>query len=597
MRELLANMEHLLSLSRRILPALLLAALLAAAIFVAGASAAPAIQTPPAEPPQPAAGHGLYMANCAPCHGQTGKGDGPSAPGLGVPATAFADYNVIAGLSFTEMFSVTRNGRMARMMPPWSSRLTDQQIWDVVGYAWTLHTSAAEIAAGKAVYDQQCAACHGPAGKGQPATPDLSDFGHTAAVSQKAWAEILVAGRGTMPAYGARLTPAEQRAVLEYARSLSLGPLFATPPITGTGVISGVVTNGSTGQPAANAVVELGIFDQTAQLDMRQTTADAAGFYRFAGLPTDPTLVFVARVTGPGGFNYSSAPLQFTTGVSALDAPVSIWETTADPAGVRADRVHFIVEFDGARAYFTELIVFSLDGDRAYVGDGKGALRFTLPPGAEGLEISDGALGERYVATADGFIDTVPLPPGRGTRQTLYRYEIPYTTSSLDVVRTLPYPAANVNLLMPEGSGRATSEQLKDQTVRQTQTGNFISLSGQNLAADQPITLRFSGLPVGAGGGAMAGAGETATATNDRALLLILLGAGGLVIALLVGLPLLRRGAPATAAAASEAALIDALARLDIAHQAGELAEPAYRDARLRLKAQLLDLVRKEGRA
>lgn len=590
-------MEHPVVISRRLLAALALAVCLLALTFGAVAVAAPPMQAaPPAQPPQPASGRTLYAQNCAPCHGQTGKGDGPSAPGLSAPATAFADPNVIAGLSFSEMFSVTKNGRMARMMPPWSGRLTDQQIWDAVGYAWTLHTSATELSMGKAVYEQQCATCHGPNGKGQPPVPDLTDFSRTAAISQKAWADLLSAGRGAMPAFGGKLAAAEQRAVLVYARSLSLGPLFAAPPITGTGVISGVITNGSIGRPVPGAAVELGIFDQTALLDTRQTTADAAGLYRFVGLPTDPTLVFVARVTGPGGFSYSSEPLQFAAGADALDAPVSVYETTADPGGVRADRVHFIVEFDGERAYFTELIVFSLDGDRAYVGDGQGTLRFTLPRGAEGLEISDGALGGRYVATADGFVDTIPLPPGRGTRQVLYRYEIPYTAGGLEVARNLPYPAANVNLLMPEGSGQATSDQLKDQTVRQTQTGNFISLSGQNLPANQPIVLRFSGLPVGAMGGGSA-AGPAAPASNDRALLLILLGVGGLLAALLVALPLLRRQAPTPTPAASPDELIEALARLDIARQAGELTEMAYRDARLRLKAQLLDLVRREGPA
>jgi hypothetical protein len=43
--------------------------------------------------------------------------------------------------------------------------------------------------------------------------------------------------------------------------------------------------------------------------------------------------------------------------------------------------------------------------------------------------------------------------------------------------------------------------------------------------------------------------------------------------------------------------LIDALARLDLAYEAGELAETAYHDQRLRLKAQLSDLLRREGGA
>ena len=587
-----------MSIFRRRVPAIALVILLAAIALPAAAQAAPLAQ---GTPPQPATGQALYAQNCAPCHGQTGKGDGPSAPGLSVPATAFADYNTIARLSFTEMFSVTKTGRMARMMPPWGGRMTDPQIWDAVGYAWTLHTSPTEIAMGQAVYEQQCAACHGPDGKGKPPARDLSDFGWTSTVSQKAWADLLSAGRGTMPAFGAKLAAAEQRAVLEYVRSLSLGPVAAAPLATGTGVISGTVTNQTTGQPVANAAVDLGIFDQTSLAETRQTTTDVAGRYRFADLPTDAALIFVARITiGAGGGSYSSEPVHFMAGQAALDLPIVTYDTTTDGSGVRADRVHFIMEFDSDRIYFTELIVFGLEGNKAYAGDGAGTLRFTLPQGAEGLEISDGALGERYIATAEGFVDTLPLPPGRGTRQVLYRYAVPYTGRTLDLTRAIPYPAANVNALVAEVGAKVTSDQLTDQTVRQTQNGNFISLSGQNLAANQPITLRFSDLPLGVSSAAMT-AGETAPATNDRALLLILLGAGGLLVALLVTIPLLRPRKTPTASTASRVAdeenLVDALARLEIAHQAGELSDAAYRDARLRVKAQILNSARKAGQA
>jgi hypothetical protein len=179
----------------------------------------------------------------------------------------------------------------------------------------------------------------------------------------------------------------------------------------------------------------------------------------------------------------------------------------------------------------------------------------------------------------------------------LYRYAVPYTGRTLDLTRAIPYPAANVNALIAEVGAKVTSDQLTDQTVRQTQNGNFISLSGQNVAANQPITLRFSDLPLGVSSAAMT-AGETAPATNDRALLLILLGAGGLLTALLVALPLMRRRAtPVATRATDDESLVDALARLEIAHQAGELSDAAYRDARLRVKAQILNSARKAGRA
>ena len=86
---------------------------------------------------------------------------------------------------------------------------------------------------------------------------------------------------------------------------------------------------------------------------------------------------------------------------------------------MRADRVHFIMDFGPGQAQIAELMVFSLDGNRAYVGDGTGVLRFTLPAGAQGLAIDGDTQDGRYQVTADGFVDKLPLQPGESTRQVL----------------------------------------------------------------------------------------------------------------------------------------------------------------------------------
>ncbi len=87
------------------------------------------------------------------------------------------------------------------MMPPWNGRLDDQQIWDAVVYAWTLHTTAAEIGMGQAVYENNCQACHGADGKGKPSIPDLTDF----ALDHRGQPGGLGAGGGEGPRYHAGL--------------------------------------------------------------------------------------------------------------------------------------------------------------------------------------------------------------------------------------------------------------------------------------------------------------------------------------------------------------------------------------------------------
>jgi mono/diheme cytochrome c family protein len=566
-------------------------ALLAASALPAVAGAAPAGQAG-SPTPVPAAGRESYLQNCAPCHGETGKGDGPSAQGLSVAPAALGDYAVIADLPLTDWFDVTKNGRMDRMMPPWGNRLTDQEIWDTVGFAWTLHTSQAQVGMGRAVYEANCASCHGADGKGEPPMPDFTDFAATSKVPQSQWEQSVQAGKNGMPAFGDTLSEAERTSALEYVRSLSMGPMFSSAPVTGSGIISGTVVNGTTGAAVADLTVQMAIFDGTNLLDQRTSKTDAAGLYRFEGLPTDPNLVFATRAEYPTGVTNSSEVASFQPGQDRISLPLPVYETTTDASGVRADRVHYIVEFQDGQALVAELLVFSQDGNRSYVGDGAGVLRFNLPPGAQGLSINDGELGGRYVQTEDGFVDTLPLPPGPATRQVLYRYTLPYQGGKLDLQRSLPYPTTNVNALIADQGEKVASEGLENQGIRQTQSGNYYNLVGQNLPANQPIRIGLSGL-------SSAGAAATTpgASTTSRILLYALAAVAIAGAILLAAWPVLRRRAQAGAAVSGIAGrdeALDALAALEVAYKSGQLSEAAYRDRRLRLKAQLLDLMREE---
>lgn len=45
--------------------------------------------------------------------------------------------------------------------------LTDQQVWDLVGFVWQSHTTPEGLALGRELYAQNCAACHGENGAGE----------------------------------------------------------------------------------------------------------------------------------------------------------------------------------------------------------------------------------------------------------------------------------------------------------------------------------------------------------------------------------------------------------------------------------------------
>jgi high-affinity iron transporter len=134
-------------------------------------TAAPLV--PPARSPDLTAGALIFADKCAPCHGDTGAGDGAQAAELPSPPVAFTDPEVAQRAIPEEWFRVVTEGRFDRFMPGFTS-LDDGQRWDVVGYALSLGLPAQAVDAGRLVYQQQCAGCHGDVGKGDGRVPDLT---------------------------------------------------------------------------------------------------------------------------------------------------------------------------------------------------------------------------------------------------------------------------------------------------------------------------------------------------------------------------------------------------------------------------------------
>jgi mono/diheme cytochrome c family protein/plastocyanin len=96
-------------------------------------------------PERLAEGQRTFAANCAACHGQTGRGDGPggrtlvNADPMGMskgPANFTDAQNMAGGSSAIYQGKILRGG-MGTGMPYWGPILTEAQTWSVVDYLWT----------------------------------------------------------------------------------------------------------------------------------------------------------------------------------------------------------------------------------------------------------------------------------------------------------------------------------------------------------------------------------------------------------------------------------------------------------------------------
>ncbi len=113
----------------------------------------------PASAPQVQNGAAIFAERCAPCHGSAGLGDGPqsmqlpvSVPGIGLPEVA-------RDAAPADWFKIVTQGNLDRFMPPFVGSLSDQDRWDVVAYAMSLHTTADQVERGRSVVEADCAQC------------------------------------------------------------------------------------------------------------------------------------------------------------------------------------------------------------------------------------------------------------------------------------------------------------------------------------------------------------------------------------------------------------------------------------------------------
>ncbi len=83
-------------------------------------------------------GQSLFASYCMPCHGETGKGDGPVAAVFIPPADLANPF--VQGNTDGWFYGTIRNG--VRLMPRYGADLTSDQVWQIVTYLRTLEQSA-----------------------------------------------------------------------------------------------------------------------------------------------------------------------------------------------------------------------------------------------------------------------------------------------------------------------------------------------------------------------------------------------------------------------------------------------------------------------
>jgi mono/diheme cytochrome c family protein len=604
----------------------------------------------PIIPPDLVNGAKIYNQECSQCHGTRGLGDGQQSAQLSVPVATLGLSDFARQYSPAEWFNIVTQGKMEKFMPAFAN-LTDRQRWDVVAYAMSLSAPDALVSQGRALYQQNCASCHGKTGKGNGSEASTfstqpSDFTNQAFMAQTSSGSLYDAITSgitpDMPAYTSTLNDSQRMALVAYLRSLTYAepaqsasayPAPATnlsaissttsypapqaypnpsatitpqlettseisPSATFVGSVSVQLVNGSGSDAPNDAPVTLYGFDNMQNTFSQTLTTGVGGVYTFLNVVMPEGRAFLAGVDYASA-TYGSDIAKVDPTTPNLNLQITVYEPTTDVSVLNTDRIHLLFDFSTPGiASIVEVFIISNPSQQAVVSPTEGGtvVTFPLPEGYTNLQFQDGALGDRYVEVSQGFADTTTVNPGAGQYQVIFAYQMPYDRK-LNFVQPMFLPTSAVVVMVPDNGIKVDSSMLQDGGTRDYQNTTYRMYNGESLIAGSSLEFTLSGNPKQAGNSPFANLNMQYLAIGLAAFGVALV-LGGLWLyrsnqrkaALLEtsgGLDLAAPSLGENASPEDEETLMDAIIALDDQYHAGKLPKEAYLERRAILKEKL----------
>lgn len=577
----------------------------------------------PESPPDLVLGAEIYAQNCTECHGIGGAGDGPLvASGQVVNVPNFTDRDTVAPKTPMEYFEIITDGNLENLMPPWRNALSDEERWAVTMYTYMLYAEPEAIERGATIYAAECADCHGETGLGDgPQMIEDDRFAaQIAAPADMAWLNdshiytIINEGAGEdMPAFDDTLTPEEHWDVIAFVRTLStsgeIQPIDApsesaeeaaqaeveqasTASQQIPGRITGEVIHGGDGVVPDDLSVTLHIYDMDFQERTVETSIQPDGSFVFEDVEFSPDSVYFASTTYRER-SFANPPVEGTTGV--MELPIVIYERTDDKDDVSIIGMVMQIQPVGDVLEVLQVVRFRNHSDKLYTQDQElAAGRFQsvsvpLPPGS----IVVGVEGEERMFVDDETFtvyDTRSLLPGVEHFVRL-SYLIPYGSGEAIIEFPVDYNVNGpVHVLLGSQSVTLESDQFPQLGIENIHERQYMAYgSNLNLPAGDVISYQLSGRPA-----------QTGTIAEPRIVdsdqLLPVLGLIATIVVVIIGgaaIVITRKPAEPSREERIDA-LAGQIAKLDAAHERGEINHDLYQQRRAELKRTLAKIMETE---
>jgi mono/diheme cytochrome c family protein len=541
----------------------------------------------PNEHPNVENGKIIYQEKCAPCHGDSGLGDGEQGKQLPVSVIPIGLPEIANQASPVKWYTTVTQGNIDRFMPPFVS-LTDQERWDVVTYAFTLHTNESQIELGKNLFEQNCANCE-------------NQFSDLEAMSALSDADLV---KQIKASFGNNFSDDEAFAVAKYIRTLT----FASEP---TVMVESTAEVEST--PEATEQVEvteeaIEEFNVTGQIDNQsgkdlpsdfqitirgfQHGADPnAGTQEFfnavKSLNADGSYGFESELAegqiyivqfSLDGLNYQSPIAVVPADANELIIPtLIIYETTDDFSALQINSLEIFFDLAGEdTAQIFSVYSFTNSSDKTILInlENERVPFISFPNNATGLGYEATQDSAIFIPSDNGFA----IPPSE-TPYGLIAFASITRTREIEFSLPALLDINEATLLLPEGV-IAEGISLRDEGIQSFQNTNFHIYTAGKTTKGSNLEFTLSGRPKG---------------TTKNANLLenqnVVLGIGAFGFALIfagVWMYLRDKNKIATEDEDEDSeSVLDAIIALDDLHKDGKISDEAFQKRRNELKSKL----------
>jgi mono/diheme cytochrome c family protein len=574
-------------------------------------------------PPDPNRGALIYTEKCAPCHGETGMGDGPDANILENPVPAIGSVEIARKSTPADWYLMVTQGNMEKFMPPFSS-LSDQERWDVVAYVYTLSSPAEVLAQGEILFTTECTECHGDDGK--QGVVDLTDQSFMSERANEDLVASITNGHKLMPAFD-EFSEDQFWALTAFLRSLTYVPVESDNTLeisdtesqfqdsdtsseiesessdtvsTSDGFGNITVSIGSASNDAIPTDLEITLrgYDEMIEVFTQTLTLAEGTEITFDDIPLPPERMYFATMEYANAL-YGSDVLVLESGTSdSLALDITYFPPTTDPSILVVDRLHVFLSFvDEQNLEIFQLYIFSNPTDQVLVPgeDGETAVKFIIPANGHNLYVEDN-MSVAYKKTSDGF-GIANIYPDDAPYQVVYSYQVPYEDRKLDLSIPVGMDANAVIVMAPAEGFKVKSDQLEDAGIRDLEGVAYNMYTGVNLKMGNNLDLALSGRPK---------TGTSIITTGDDKNTNLVIGLAGLGGALVLagGFLWYRSRSNGDEAINDEweedllgetaEDLMDAIITLDDQYRTGGLPEGAYRVRRVELKERLEEIIHRE---